>query len=423
MNELILDLPHQSKPWDNIVHGSPSLTSIQQDSAFNFHDTALGPPPFQNGDEVFCNTGFMQAVLSEDAWMQDPLNFFTSTLNFTDVDLVESSHFDSEFMLSVSPVSLMQADSNAGTLALVTALPSPAPESSITSPFSEFLNLDEPSSGLLECQHPVNRNFWDPTPANRIKFYGRNPVDIIPAVQMIDTFVRNCQNDTFQFSLKVRTGTFSKMLADELRRETFLSQIHDVAIWAYNAAADFTRQRRNTRKLGYYSNISTLPLLYQEDNQMSHVQSGSIVSSTEHSMRASVLTCCFEVSTNSPIDGTLRIQLRWEPQNASNNGIDSSCYFSIFAVPKVGARSEAAIQVTVPIKIHSMPMYTTIRTFNVVPDDSEIMQCVMMNDLDGFRRLISENKASPTDVCSQGLSLLNVGLRWYLAFGFNSTDK
>ena len=51
----------------------------------------------------------------------------------------------------------------------------------------------------------------------------------------------------------------------------------------------------------------------------------------------------------------------------------------------------------------------TIRTFNVVPEDSEIITCVKQNDLKGVQRLLDEHKASILDVDPRGHSLLSVG--------------
>lgn len=415
MDDLLLGSSQQSAPWVDIFHGSPFVTSVQPTSAFHLNDTILGVFPFQNVDDSSGKTGFTQSILREDLAMQDSSNFFASTPNITDVDFVEGSstilrHDDSD-MLGVSPVSPAQAGSNAaGRLALVTALPSPVSESSIASPFSTFLNLDEPSTRLLEPQSPMNHNLYDATPVSRIKFQGRNPVSIIPAVQMIEQLPETFPIDTLQSTLRQLTAFDCNIISYEMLRDTFLAQIDDVAIWAYTAAAEFTRQRRNTRNLGNCSDSSVLPVLYQEDNQTSHVQSRSIVNSTEHSMRARVLAYFHDALTNSPIDGALQIQLCQEAENASTNGIDSLYYISIFAIPKVKARSEAAIRVTFPIKTHNMPMYTTIRTFNVVPEDSEIIKCVMLDDVNGFRTQISENKASPRDVGPDGVSLLTVGL-------------
>lgn len=49
-----------------------------------------------------------------------------------------------------------------------------------------------------------------------------------------------------------------------------------------------------------------------------------------------------------------------------------------------------------------------LRTFNVIPDDSQIIMCIGRNDILGVQRLFSEGKASPLDVDSRGFSLLSV---------------
>lgn len=51
-----------------------------------------------------------------------------------------------------------------------------------------------------------------------------------------------------------------------------------------------------------------------------------------------------------------------------------------------------------------------INTFNVVSDDSAIIQCVLKNDLRGVQTLFDLGAASARDVDSQGISLLYVGI-------------
>ena len=51
-----------------------------------------------------------------------------------------------------------------------------------------------------------------------------------------------------------------------------------------------------------------------------------------------------------------------------------------------------------------------LRTFNVIPDDSEIIGCISRNDLDGLQTLFDKREASPTDVDSRGFSLLSVSV-------------
>ena len=51
-----------------------------------------------------------------------------------------------------------------------------------------------------------------------------------------------------------------------------------------------------------------------------------------------------------------------------------------------------------------------LRTFNVVPDDSEVISCIKRNDLNGLQLLFDKREASPTDVGSRGSSLLSVSV-------------
>ena len=53
-----------------------------------------------------------------------------------------------------------------------------------------------------------------------------------------------------------------------------------------------------------------------------------------------------------------------------------------------------------------------IRTFGVIPSDSKVIQCIKYNDSDGVRRLFSLGQAKPTDVDSEGRSLLSYAIRY-----------
>lgn len=99
----------------------------------------------------------------------------------------------------------------------------------------------------------------------------------------------------------------------------------------------------------------------------------------------------------------------WQlPQDASNNEIDSQAHITVTIMPKVTIGTEAPIHVTFSRCTHDAPMYTTIQTYNVIPSDSAIFKCIEMDDLIGFRRLISDGKASVTDINESGFSLLAV---------------
>lgn len=52
-----------------------------------------------------------------------------------------------------------------------------------------------------------------------------------------------------------------------------------------------------------------------------------------------------------------------------------------------------------------------LRTFNVIPDDSTVINCILRNDMSGVQRLFGERRASPLDVDSRGGSLLSYALQ------------
>ena len=57
---------------------------------------------------------------------------------------------------------------------------------------------------------------------------------------------------------------------------------------------------------------------------------------------------------------------------------------------------------------HGYSLYRRIRTINVVPKDSNVIQCVLRNDLRSLQMLFDKREASPLDVDPQGFSLLSV---------------
>lgn len=66
--------------------------------------------------------------------------------------------------------------------------------------------------------------------------------------------------------------------------------------------------------------------------------------------------------------------------------------------------------INVMSEVRSPRISPRLRTFNVVPDDSEIINCVKRNDLDGLQTLFDKREASPRDVDSGGFSLLSVSV-------------
>ena len=51
-----------------------------------------------------------------------------------------------------------------------------------------------------------------------------------------------------------------------------------------------------------------------------------------------------------------------------------------------------------------------LRTFNVIPNNSEAISCIKHNDLEGLQTLFDKREASPTDVDEGGFTLLSVSV-------------
>lgn len=386
----------------------------QQASRFHLEGTVFSPLQFQDGELLPLDTEFVQDVAIEKSIGGSP-NTSTSMLSLPDIDFVETHSASTPNNNSASKIgwpldAFVQTSPNtAEALALDTELPAPVPQYDIVSPFSAFLNLDEPSDALCVPQSPSNRALWQANPTNVIKFYGTNPVIIIPWVQMVNAFLADYQKhkEILQTSFRQCVGANTTIPADEIIKETLLSHVDDVAIWAYEAAADFIRNRKKLRQLGH----SDLPSanLYKDDQQTPHFHDKSIVINSKQSWPAGTLTSYCHTQ-DFATGGRIEIRFHHDPRREIDGEVGSPCSISILAIPNVRVRSEEAILVTFPAITHEIPMYTIIWTFNVASLDSEVLRVAASNDLQRFRNLLTNGEASLRDVSPQSWSLLCVSL-------------
>lgn len=369
-------------------------------------------PTFQSGERPLWGVDSMQDMIDTNSVTLHSPNVFSSMINFTGTDFGKIPDTDTpnqtlESLVGNSSGSLAQQYSNTtGTLALCTDLPSPVPDSSIASPVSETMKITKTYQGWPGHRTSATPEPGDPDSLDKIKFHGGNPQNIVPAIQLLNRVLQNHQNSTPGFDFEKAVAVHPKMLLDGLKTETFLSLIDDVTIWVYNAAANYTRKQRKARLLRHSGSSSSL-VLYQNDDHSPLFQTGNIVSSQKESNHRRVLTDSYTVR-DSTTGGMISVMIWQQSQDASNTDIDSQAHITVIAIPTVTIRTEAAIHVAFSRCTHKAPMYTTIRTYNVVPDGSEIFECIEYNDLVGFRRLLSEGKASVTDVDEGGWSLLAV---------------
>jgi hypothetical protein len=341
----------------------------------------------------------------------------STSMNNDDIDsffLMEPLANDTNLTINVCPAFDIPPFANSASRPVFyPRLPTPVSNSVITSPLATPTNPS--TSGVLFDGHqiPSTLELQQMSLPKKIIFYGTNPENIIPSIQMMRKLFHCLQDDTFQRQHISFHGMSAWELYGEIISKVLLSEIDDVARWAYQASATTVQQGADHQS----SCMDIQPFAQRRENnpeQMSQVQARRASTESNSARLDGTLTSSCHLRTNCTTGGALQIQLRRAPKEISDRDEgDSQITLTICAIPEIRNRAGAGIHVTIPRSSQGLPIYTTIREFNVVPKDSEIISCVRMNDLEGVRRLIGEKKASPRDVDPSGTSLLSVGLRLF----------
>jgi hypothetical protein len=297
-------------------------------------------------------------------------------------------------------------------------LPTPVPNSFIASPHATPINAD---FGYLSdgYQTSLRQGFEPVSLSDKIIFHGTNSESILPSVLMMRKLFHHLQADEFRNQHISLRGMSTRELHDEIKSEGFLSKINEIVQWAYEASAKMI-QREIAAPQSSYIGIQPFSQSceqYSEDMSQTQAQSVSNMDNSAILKGTSIGYC--NIRTQCTTGGRLQIHLRQVPKGGSGRDEDDSRNtITVSVIPEIRSCAETGIHVTLPTiprGCQGLPMYTSIRTFSVIPGNSEIISCVKLNDLEGVRRLISERKASPQDVDPDGLSLLYVGLRPFRA--------
>ena len=109
--------------------------------------------------------------------------------------------------------------------------------------------------------------------------------------------------------------------------------------------------------------------------------------------------------------GRLIVEFSTPPQDSPY--VDTSDVLCVINISFIPERQQRTIGISATFRKHSSASQSCripprLRTFNVIPYDSQIIDCIRDNDILGVQRLFTEGKASPLDVDSDGFSLLSV---------------
>jgi hypothetical protein len=384
---------------------------------FALTEPNLGAFFLGNGEnEPFWHNDPAQTEQAEEESSPHSPRSFTSMINF-DPDLLFTAELSANNTNSLITASRASAETTCpespSMLRFCPGLPSPIPNSAITSPLatpgdfviSDFSNAYQPLSG------PEHKPGY---PSTRVLFHGTDPESIIPVIHMMRKLFNRLQDDTFRNQHLTSRGMCKWKFHREIKSELLLSAVDEVSRWAYQSSADNVQQQKAAR-LSSCTNIHSLSgSSHPKPGQISTMHAWDFTNESNSLRLISKPISRWDTRTNCTTGGIFRIQLLQRAKEVSDGDEDDAqITLAISVIPKIGKCAEAGIHVTIPVvpeQSRGIPIFTTIRSYNIVPKDSEIIICVTKNDFEGVKRLIEDKKASPRDVDLRGVSLLCVCL-------------
>ena len=227
---------------------------------------------------------------------------------------------------------------------------------------------------------------------------GEDPEIIIPILQLLENRILTGLDGSPRNLLVISSGRSRFRLQGALMSDWLLADLDSVMHWAYRRAAD----RRSNHTLSLTDAAYTL----ERDGQPEFVSKKNTTAPIGKVSSQLVIRSCPVCSDG----GTFRAELRDLPNanEKEHRGTANTVTLSYTPGPqwhKTGVSITFRRAFEAGSSIHIPP---SIKTFNVVPYDAEIVLLVWMNDLNGVRKLFEMGKASPTDVTPLGHSMLSV---------------
>ena len=202
------------------------------------------------------------------------------------------------------------------------------------------------------------------------------------------------------WELFARGSNLAKLL-DTVHSEWLKLELDNVVCWTSDRVSKDIRERQRRRRI---ENLGS-PLTKSRELSK-HRRRSSNRSETEDGVKMLKTTHTLTQSHSGVLRVTLGNLLN---QEASANAID---VLKLSFMPKEYRRTTGlhVAFFNVMSEIRSPRISPRLKTFNVIPDNSEIISCIRYNDLKGLQTLFDKREASPTDVNSRGFSLLSVSV-------------
>ena len=178
-------------------------------------------------------------------------------------------------------------------------------------------------------------------------------------------------------------------------------ELDNVIGWIFEAVSKNIRQHQARRRIGN----SASPFEESREPPAHQGRNGSEIKTRDE---VQIVGTSYALSKSHK--GVLRVTLgNFPSRETSANTLGA---LKVSFIPKECRRTIGlcATFIDVMNEVRGPRISPRLRTFNVIPDDSEIISCIQRNDLNRLQMLFDNREASPTDVDSRGFSLLSVSV-------------
>ncbi|KAK3178386.1 hypothetical protein OEA41_000521 [Lepraria neglecta] len=243
---------------------------------------------------------------------------------------------------------------------------------------------------------------------NKIIFQGANPEAVIPPLSFLESQILVPQDSSLSgivFSSRSSFGDVVSIVGSEWLE----FQIGDVLCGSHEESLKAIRQHQAARKAtvsGERIDSSTKELSEVVEAPGARIrpkEAGLSASDLQPNVTSHIV---FQTTTGRLMVNHGEIST---PFTRAHYGVGLQM-ISVSFTPRARERTIGVFVrfIKVPNASHGPPIRPYIKTFNVIPEDSEVFQLIAGDDLQGLRGLFDSGKASPFDVDSHGYSLLAV---------------
>jgi len=260
------------------------------------------------------------------------------------------------------------------------------------------------------------------TSLGSIIFHGADPECIISPLQLLRSQIPAILNK--ELWRPYRCPRLTTEIEQVLGGSWLLSEVENVLCWSYEASTKLSQQRKIAIRQcqGKVNTTFSSKTCHGSGEVLTPDDLDVCLDGRGSKSKGKFAKYCVSMT---PM-GTIRVELRKLSAEAPDVHVPQVQYIVTASVfPKAQNRTAgiSAIFAKSLGVYHQSRISPVIATFNVIPNDSEIIQRIIQNDLQGVRRLFGERKASPRDVDSGGFSLLSVGRYYHMKGELNTDDK